>query len=270
MHSSIPAPSHGRALAVAAAGLPVPAARVNNIGPPRGDGSDRTERAAPAMILTCPACNSRYRVDGTAIASASAAGRQVRCVRCGHTWHQPPEAPAALEPAPIPAAEPAPETPPFPAPLPDPALAPPPPALRSAWVGIRGFALVVVLAGLVLGGVFARHVIVALWPATASVYGAVGLPVEPLGAGLEIRKVIPTRTGEGVVVEGDIVNIDGGARAVPRLRVALLDPAQNELRSEIITLPKDRLQPGESTHFRAPFAKTDDTATKVAVTWASG
>jgi predicted Zn finger-like uncharacterized protein len=208
------------------------------------------------MILTCPACHSRYRVDDKAMGGA--AGRTVRCTSCGHKWHQSPVSSASAAPNPETAVplvaspvEAGLDAPPLSAPLPD---VPPPAAL----------------AALVLGGVFARRTVVAVWPPAARVYALAGLPVEPLGAGLEIRKVIPTRTGEGLVVEGEVVNIDGGARTVPQLRVALLDPAQKELRFEIIAPPKNRLEPGEAVQFRAPFAKPDDAATKVAVTWTSG
>ena len=37
------------------------------------------------MILTCPSCGTRYSVDG---AKFPAAGRTVRCAKCGHSWHQ--------------------------------------------------------------------------------------------------------------------------------------------------------------------------------------
>src|ERR1041385_3844871 len=46
------------------------------------------------MILTCPSCDTRYSVDA---AKFPAAGRNVRCAKCGHSWHQAGEAPA-LEP----------------------------------------------------------------------------------------------------------------------------------------------------------------------------
>ena len=41
------------------------------------------------MILTCPACTTKYVVKDGAIPPA---GRQVRCASCKHSWHQDPEA----------------------------------------------------------------------------------------------------------------------------------------------------------------------------------
>ena len=47
------------------------------------------------MILTCPACDTKYVVKDNAIPPG---GRQVRCASCKHSWHQDPEFVAA-EPA---------------------------------------------------------------------------------------------------------------------------------------------------------------------------
>src|SRR5258708_5032755 len=47
------------------------------------------------MILTCPQCATRYQVDANKF---PASGRNVRCAKCGHVWHQ-------LGPTPEPDAE---------------------------------------------------------------------------------------------------------------------------------------------------------------------
>src|ERR1700761_3483449 len=44
------------------------------------------------MILTCPACATRYQADE---AKFPPQGRQVRCAKCGHVWHQPGPMPVA-------------------------------------------------------------------------------------------------------------------------------------------------------------------------------
>ena len=54
------------------------------------------------MILTCPACSTKYVVKDGAIPQG---GRQVRCAACKHSWHQDPEL-AAAEGAPSEAVEP--------------------------------------------------------------------------------------------------------------------------------------------------------------------
>ena len=47
------------------------------------------------MILTCPACDTKYVVKDGAIPPG---GRQVRCASCKHSWHQDP-GPTGHEPA---------------------------------------------------------------------------------------------------------------------------------------------------------------------------
>lgn len=47
------------------------------------------------MILSCPSCGTRYLVDASQIGEL---GRQVKCARCAHEWHQtPPEESPTVE-----------------------------------------------------------------------------------------------------------------------------------------------------------------------------
>jgi hypothetical protein len=93
--------------------------------------------------------------------------------------------------------------------------------------------------------------------------------VAPPGPGLELGKIAPSRTANGLIVEGEIANIGTTARDVPRLRIALRDPVERETQFKIIDPPKERLMPGETAHFRTLFDHPDDTATGVLVTFAT-
>ena len=86
------------------------------------------------MILTCPACETRYTVADTALGGAD--GRDVRCAKCGRVWHHHPEATpiretvAELAAAADRRSEIRTEGPP-PAPLDPPALVPSAPAIET-------------------------------------------------------------------------------------------------------------------------------------------
>jgi predicted Zn finger-like uncharacterized protein len=234
------------------------------------------------MILNCPVCRTRYLVDEEALGGPG--GRTLRCSSCGHTWHYspaPPEPRADEYPAglrgqriePALAVPPRPGTPPEP-PLevpPRPGSAPqqPPRRRRRGWAAIRWLVLVVLFALAILAGiVVARGAVVAMWPPAARLYALAGLPVEPPGVGLKIEKLVPTRTPDGLIIEGDITNRAKTTRDVPPLRVALRDAAEKEVQFKIIDPPKARLPPGAVIHFKTPFEHPEDTATGVVVTFA--
>ena len=99
-------------------------------------------------------------------------------------------------------------------------------------------------------------------------YAVAGLSPAPFGPGLELAKIAPTRTADGLVIEGDITNTGSTAREVPRLRVALRDPAEKEKQFKIIDPPVPRLAPGETAHFKTSFDHPDEAATGVLVTFA--
>jgi predicted Zn finger-like uncharacterized protein len=105
------------------------------------------------MIVSCPACSTRYLVEPSALGSD---GRVVRCVKCEHSWYQAPpdDMPHQVDLA-IPLA----------------GSVPLPPRPRAAPGGSRGAGLPVLILVLralaVAGGYFVRERIVAEWPKTA-------------------------------------------------------------------------------------------------------
>jgi predicted Zn finger-like uncharacterized protein len=234
------------------------------------------------MILTCPACDTHYNVADEAVSSA--AGRQVRCANCGHVWHF---AAALQETLPLGPRRVAGATAGIAPPLvvlgaagsaaagaddadslldlgtaSTPAVAPQ--HVRRSLV--RLVSLLLVFAALLLL-ILARNAVVRVWPETAVVYGALGLGTEGASAGLDL-KVTPTRTGEDFVVAAEITNTTDAARAVPRLRVALLDGSRNELDVKFVEPDVNQLAPGAVVRVRAIFARPSITASDVEVTFA--
>jgi predicted Zn finger-like uncharacterized protein len=214
------------------------------------------------VILACPACRIRYLVDEQDLNRP--AGRTLRCASCGHTWHHPqPLVVPDREPATHPVTtriEPELGVPPRPGPLPVPAPHPRPRRRSAIGRVLLGLMLVLLVAG-VVAAFIARGDVTAMWPAAARLYALVGLVATPAGSGLELGEVIPARTAEGLIIEGDITNTGSVAREVPRLRVALRDRNEKEIQFKTIDPPTARLQPGETAHFKTSFEHADETAT---------
>jgi predicted Zn finger-like uncharacterized protein len=229
------------------------------------------------MILTCPACATRYRVEEQALAAPG--GRTVRCANCGHAWREPAPAAATRGEEEGSVGEPrAAEA--MLAPLSAPRLEIPSSLdsgllitdrRRSGWAS-RGRATAiasVLIAVVIVAGVFVRPHLAAIWAPAARFYAATGRPIGAAGAGFTIEKVGVVRTADGLTINGEIANRGNAAADVPRLRVALLSAAAKEVQAEIVAPPKTRLQPGEIVHFATPFAHPDDAASTVVVTFAS-
>ncbi|MBV9553661.1 MAG: zinc-ribbon domain-containing protein [Alphaproteobacteria bacterium] len=214
------------------------------------------------MILVCPSCRTRYRVEDEALDRPQ--GRTVRCASCGHSWHHiaPPQRPRERPAAPTSApAAPVAMTP-------RPAITAPAPPRHRRRAGLVWILLILLLGGAVAALVLGRDTIVALWPPAAHYYEVVGLKTEPTGAGLDIGNVTSTRNADGLIVEGDISNKLGVPRTVPRLRVALRDAGQHELVFKTVDPPRERLLPGETSHFVVGFLPAPDAASGVIVTFA--
>jgi predicted Zn finger-like uncharacterized protein len=121
------------------------------------------------MLIACPACDATYQVPDHLVA----AGRQMRCAKCGHDWHFVPEVPpsAVRKAEPV---EPAPVSPPAERPV---VSAPPQPPVQPGHLGLLLAWLASVLA--VAGGVAAlfllRVPLAEAWPPLERLYGWVGL-----------------------------------------------------------------------------------------------
>lgn len=219
------------------------------------------------MIVTCPACSTRYLLDPRALGSA---GRVVRCAGCAKTWHQvPPEdLPHSIELTA--AADDG-------APQPDGGHYPPPalPPRRRPWPTIALVVLLALLLSSAAGAfVLARDEVVQLWPPAARLYSMVGLPALPPGSGLEFRKPNSRRDKENgmpvLIIEGEIANTTNLARDVPKLKVVLRDRDGNELQNWIFAASESRVLPGASVPFHTTIPQPSDAATGVVVTFAEG
>jgi predicted Zn finger-like uncharacterized protein len=251
------------------------------------------------MIVTCPACETRYQVDDAALRGAD--GRRVRCADCGNVWTYTPEGEAIQEAmaelvagAARPAAQAPGEAraagslPGVAASLAEPprsdlrldaqarpagpaaSAQPPtqvelPAAAQRRKARIRGLVLTILAFGVLLILLGARGPIMRTWPQTVPVYAALRLADSP-ASGLEVT-VTPARTADSLIINGDIVNKASGERRVPRMRVVLQDNNKNEVDSKVIDPPVATLPSGGSARFNTVFERPDAAATGVAVTF---
>jgi predicted Zn finger-like uncharacterized protein len=219
------------------------------------------------MILTCPACATRYQADAAKFASP---GRKVRCAKCGHIWHQeapPPEPEPGLETVTeVPEPEPAPRmpepipprrtayVPPEPEPEAEAEQAPPAPsrwgrmaALTLGWLGLIAAVLIVAWSALTY-----RQQIATLWPQSASLYARLGLTVNARGIGIaDINYRNEMEDGQVVLmVTGNLVNITARELPVPPIRVTLSGEDNRELYHWNFSAPVATLKPGQSAAFQ--------------------
>jgi predicted Zn finger-like uncharacterized protein len=241
------------------------------------------------MILTCPQCATRYQVDG---ANFPAAGRSVRCAKCGHVWHQ-----IGPEPEPDPDAE-------IVAHDPTPAAGPASMAAASAdmstpssiramapaavtvepetrsvpssvWVRrgvIAGGWLMLVALIIVVGwaAVVFRDAVAAWLPRTAAIYNAAGLPVNANGMDIaDPSYTYQIESGQKVlVVSGKVVNRGDHELAVPAVRIALFDGNRHELYHWNVAPAATTLGPGGLSEFHARLPNPPEATRSAEVTFA--
>jgi predicted Zn finger-like uncharacterized protein len=246
------------------------------------------------MLLTCPSCETSFRIKPDALGPA---GRTVRCARCHKSWFAIPEgaeresvmaeAPVlevaatslpvipANDPIswhePVAESEPPPLAPDgFPCmtsalPEDDDAEAeskparrtlPPRPASRKASRKGLGVAALGAAGALVVLAIAARATIVRAIPDLAGLYAAAGLPVNLRGLEFrDVRTMSETQDGIAVlVIEGEVANVAKHAVEVPRVRLAVLGASGQELYSWTALLPRSTLSEDEKVSFRSRLA----------------
>lgn len=109
-------------------------------------------------------------------------------------------------------------------------------------------AIVLLLVSAVIG----RNGIVGKFPATATIYQSVGLPVD-YDFGLEFKDVTLDWQREGgafvLVVEGEIVNLSDANQIIPPVRMAILDGDGRELQHEYFDVDVGEIDPGSRINF---------------------
>lgn len=223
------------------------------------------------MILTCPACATRYLLDTRALGTR---GRNVRCARCAHSWYELPpkretddaagQAPADGEP--LQGAQ-------TPRPIPPGSNLP---ALIGAHRRRQGplgwLALAVVVAAGSTAAIGYRERIVEAWPPAGRLYAVLQLPTAASAeAAFNVRNLASRRSlrdGQPVLtVSGQVVNLGATPRSVPPLHLALKDGEARALKEWRERLPGGLLAPGQAVPFRIELADPPESAVSLSVSF---
>ena len=215
------------------------------------------------MIVTCPACATRYSVDPSAIATE---GRKVRCTRCSHVWHQMPPADMPKRVDLLPTLPAIPERP-------DVVLPPPMPSRErrggGGWIVI--FILLLLIAALAAAAYVGRERIVEQWPELAPLYERVGIPVTALGDGLDLGEPTHVRREQDGVsiieIEGEIRNRTDAPLAVPNLMVVLRNDANQTVEERVYSAPQPSLAGGQTLVYRMAIENPPGEAQRAAITF---
>ena len=172
------------------------------------------------MLLTCPNCDTFFRVDGERIGEA---GQAVRCSVCSHVWQ-------AAQPMLVEEAEPG--------------------EMASALRTVAGsFLVMVVLLGSIVGAVLERATITAYAPGLIGVFEQVGLSVRPDTAHLRIVDLKADYAGDTMRLSGRLQNDAAFFAHAPLLEVRVVSQAGEALASQIIRPDDAVIRPSRASGF---------------------
>lgn len=208
------------------------------------------------MIITCASCQKRYLLEKEELGPE---GRLVRCVACGHTWHQKP-----MEET-VNYVDFSAET-----------IVQKRASSSSLTNRVVGWGFYVLSLFMLLGGLyFTRTTIVSFWPATAGAYRLAGIPIHSPYEILKIEKLTSLVEGkegqETIAVRGQVVNESQEVIPLSSLRLSAYGPCskaslwskvkrslgrENSIPKNLcvldswrVTLGETRIFPGEKVHF---------------------
>ena len=227
------------------------------------------------MIVTCPSCEAKYRVDAAALA---ARGNKVKCAACAHSWVVEDEGLTLNEPvepsfdvseaAPEPSAADF-EDDPAPSIREKPAAAVRARAEQqrrkqamavegAGWAGVAACVAVALISAVIF-----RVNIVQTWPRTAGAYAAVGMDINPYG--LEVGMLTASFEDGGLYVEGVLENITGGERPTVPPNPRILDSHGAVRNSWPVQLESAVLPGGGAERFYTSLDNVPESAVRVEV-----
>jgi len=172
------------------------------------------------MLLTCPNCDTVFRVDGDRIGET---GQAVRCSVCAHVWQAEP-------PMLAPEAEPG--------------------EMATALRTVAGsFLVIVVLLIGSVGLVTERATITAYAPGLIGVFDSVGLSVRPETERLRIVDLQADYAGDTMRLRGKLRNDAAFFAHAPLLEVTVMSEAGDALANRIIRADDDIIRPSATSSF---------------------
>jgi predicted Zn finger-like uncharacterized protein len=215
------------------------------------------------MIVSCPACETRFQVDREQLGYD---GRIVRCGKCGNCWHEMPERDPRLA-AMAAASDITADTPPL-----SRRRSAPPLKKRNSGLAIGWLLLLLFVAAVVAGGWLERERIVARFPQLGDVYALIGVPVLAGGPTLQLSEVTTASAeveGDTVItVRGVVSNVSDRKQTLPPLHAQITNASGAVLVEWIFDPPHGELDAGGSTTFETETRNPPEGAQNVSITFA--